>query len=87
MRVQTIKDSEVSRKKKLAIAANLIAVVVTLVLAYKRFQPKLLKFLGTKKHHRNKRKRVFNDEVDYNDYIEMMLERQENYEDQAGLWI
>ncbi|HUH17952.1 hypothetical protein [Albibacterium sp.] len=87
MRVQTIKDSEVSEKKKIAIAASLTAVVVILVIAYKKFQPKLLKFLGTKKYHSNKRNRAFNDEVDYNEYIEMMLERQENYENQASLWI
>jgi len=88
MRIQAIKDSEASVKKKLTIAASLTAVVIILVLTYKRLQPKLLKYLGTKKYHRRgMKKQVLNEVVDFNEYIEMMVERQESYEDQASLWI
>lgn len=88
MRIHAIKDSEVSVKKKLTIAASLTAVVVIIVLTYKRLQPKLLKYFGTKgSHRRGIKKQVPNEEVDYNEYIEMMVEIQESYEGQASLWI
>lgn|SRR5690606_7241906 len=87
MRIQAIKDSEASLKKKSAIAASLTAVVIILVLTYKKLQPKLLKYFKTKRHHHGIEKQILNGVTDFNEYIEMMVERQQSYEDQASLWI
>jgi len=85
---QAIKDSKVSVKKKLTIVVGLTAVVVVLVLTYKRLQPKVLNYFKSRKpRYRDLRKQILNKEIDYNKYIEMMAEAQESYDDKAGIWI
>ena len=94
MRIHAIKDSKVSVKKKLTIAASLTAVVILIVITYKRLEPKLLKYLKNKKRHhraikrhRAIKKQAINKEFDYNRYIESMAEMQESYEGQSSFWI
>ena len=88
MRIQAIKNSKVSAKKKLTIVASFTAVVIILVLTYKKLQPKVLNYFKTRKpRYYTLKKQIINKEIDYNEYIEMMAEAQDSYENKASIWI
>ncbi|TCK83585.1 hypothetical protein [Albibacterium bauzanense] len=88
MRIHAIKDLKVSVKKKLTITASLTAVIVILVITYKKLEPKFLRFLKTKKRlYRKMKKRAINKEIEYEKYIDTMIEIRKTYESEPTLWI